>query len=513
MDEIRRCDCCGRRLEVDVEGNLCDVRHIVRCVFCGVGKPWEEECSCGGLEHLNSLPEKRRALCEHCGEPFYQAKKSEKHCTRRHYKECDVEDCREVFRIYDMNRISKGCSPRCRARLTHTDASRAKRRENNLERYGVEYTFQREDVKEKLAKNENVKSTQIGGKRFLAMMREKHGVDNYGEIYGKTITGDRNPMRRPEVRAKVIATNMERYGRPFPLGSKKVQDKTKKTMMERYGVECSFQIAAVRAIPRPKRPGWRSSLLDPKVQAKIRATNLDRYGAENPFASKEIQGRIKATNMERYGVENPSQSPEIRARAMATYERNANSVRSSKRGSRVSKLNRRFLQWMEDAHGINLYMEKVVGSFAYDFYLKERNLLIDLNPTISHNTLTPYGCVLEGCGKDCSRHRAPTASYHQDRAFVALEAGFGLVSIYGWNKWKDSMATALSMEYSTGDRWINLDCFPSMEEGVDLASARLIPPTLHWSRGKNDVVGEKRPGEGWLPVYDGGAVVLPGELI
>lgn len=529
MNEVRRCDCCGVKLGDDMDSDLCGKVHLVRCIYCGDLKAWEGKCSCAGETYLESRPDKK-ANCAQCGEPYYRVKKSERHCTRRHYKKCDVEDCNTVFRIYDMNRISKGCSPSHRAKLTHTNASRAKRKANNMERHGVEYTFQREDVKEKLATNENVKSTQIGGERFLAVMKEKYGVENYGEIHGKLITGDRNPMRRPEVKEKVAATNLERYGSTSPLGSKEVRDRAKATMVKRYGVEKPLQhpdflkkaqdtLEERTGFRHPyqnrarmeqlsmERYGVRTPLEAPEIKAKIAATNLERYGAENPFASREIQEKIRATNLERYGVENPSQSQEIQAKAMATYERNVNAGIASKRGSRVSKLNRNFLEWVESNHGVKLSLEKMVDNFAFDFFLEECNLLIDLNPTVSHNTERPYGCVLGGCDVDCTRHRAVDPLYHQGRSLAALEAGYGFFAIYDWMPWENVVPQALTMAFTPGDRWMNLDCFPSSGYSIDISRAKIVPPAHHWSRGKR--VSEVPVDASWLPIYDAGAVIIP----
>lgn len=206
-------------------------------------------------------------------------------------------------------------------------------------------------------------------------------------------------------------------------------------------------------------------------------------------------------------MENPSQSQDIQAKAMATYERNVNAGSSSKRGNRVSKLNRSFLEWVESTQGVHLSLEKVVGNFAFDFFLEERNLLIDLNPTVSHNTERPYGCVLGGCDTGCTWHRAVDSLYHQGRSLVALEAGYGFLSVYDWMTWGEAIPQAISMEFVPGDRWVNLNCFPSSDSPVEIFGAEIVPPSCHWSKGKR--VSEVAIDSSWLPVYDAGAVILP----
>ena len=57
------------------------------------------------------------------------------------------------------------------------------------------------------------------------------------------------------------------------------------------------------------------------VQEKIRKTNLERYGVENVFQSKEIRNKIKETFSERYGVTHPSQIPEVKQKIQDTYKK------------------------------------------------------------------------------------------------------------------------------------------------------------------------------------------------
>jgi hypothetical protein len=61
-------------------------------------------------------------------------------------------------------------------------------------------------------------------------------------------------------------------------------DKTKKTNLEKYGVENVFQ--------------------SEDIKEKIKQTNLEKYGVEHPLQNKDILEKSKETNIERYGVDN-----------------------------------------------------------------------------------------------------------------------------------------------------------------------------------------------------------------
>lgn len=68
-------------------------------------------------------------------------------------------------------------------------------------------------------------------------------------------------IRTPEVKAKQIRTNLERYGSENPFGSDIIKEKIVATNMEKYGVPSTQQC--------------------PEVRAKTEATCLKKYGVKN----------------------------------------------------------------------------------------------------------------------------------------------------------------------------------------------------------------------------------------
>jgi hypothetical protein len=77
-----------------------------------------------------------------------------------------------------------------------------------------------------------------------------------------------------------------------------VSEKKKKTCLEKYGVEHSFQ--------------------SENNKEKTKKTMLNKYGVEHISKVKEIQDKIKFNNKEKYGVEFPLQSKNIREKAKNT---------------------------------------------------------------------------------------------------------------------------------------------------------------------------------------------------
>ena len=51
-----------------------------------------------------------------------------------------------------------------------------------------------------------------------------------------------NLIHNMEIKEKIIKTNLAKYGCESPFGSKLIQEKSKQSMLERYGVENAIDI-------------------------------------------------------------------------------------------------------------------------------------------------------------------------------------------------------------------------------------------------------------------------------
>lgn len=73
----------------------------------------------------------------------------------------------------------------------------------------------------------------------------------------------------------------EFFSNSCAIKSDKVQNKIRKTSLERYGVEYPTQAESTKK--------------------KIKSTNLKHYGVESALSAKEVRDKIKSTNLEKYG--------------------------------------------------------------------------------------------------------------------------------------------------------------------------------------------------------------------
>jgi len=167
------------------------------------------------------LKDEGEGLCKICNTPtlfkgfgrYYQDTCC-KECKHKYFKIVCLEKYGTTSPLGNRDIINKGkatCEIKYNGHPTRTKAVQDKYKKTCLERYGVENTFQNEDVKDKI-KNTNI---------------ERYGVEN--------------PNHTKEVRDKIKNTCNKKYGVDFALQDKGIRDKCKSTMLLKYGVEHQSQ--------------------------------------------------------------------------------------------------------------------------------------------------------------------------------------------------------------------------------------------------------------------------------
>lgn len=157
-----------------------------------------------------------------------------------------------------------------------------------LEKYGVEYSSQSNEVREKVEK------TCIARYGFKSVLQNKDVIQKrYNtnlEKYGYV-----NPMQNKEILNKTQNTNLEKYGYTCAALNLDVINKKEKTNLEKYGVKQYF------------------SSNDSKE--KIKKYNIEHYGVEHYLQTDDKKEKSKITCMKKYGVEYAMQDPIISAKA------------------------------------------------------------------------------------------------------------------------------------------------------------------------------------------------------
>lgn len=90
---------------------------------------------------------------------------------------------------------------------------------------------------------------------------------------------------------------------------------------ENYGKEYGIEKNLTFKSDYPKYCSYSCRTLSEEVQEKQKRTSVERYGVEYPSQSNDIQEKIKENNIRKYGVDNPSKLDYIKERQKEGYKR------------------------------------------------------------------------------------------------------------------------------------------------------------------------------------------------
>lgn len=407
-------------------------------------------------------------ICPLCGKEFIPKTTRQVYCTDIHYVPCPV--CGKMTELKDVSTGPQACSEACRmARINQTclerygnkdavNSEHAKKlaKEHSLERYGKEYYTQTDEYKER-AKQTNLEKYGVENPMQSVEIQNKAkqtNLEKYGTEYAMQAEEVKEKVKKtheeryggigissPELRSRITATNREKYGVDFPFSSPEFQEKIKQSNIDKFGT------------------AWPATL--PEVNERRKATNLEKYGAENPYGSKEIQDKVHEYWTEKYGGPNPMYDPEM-ALLMSQRQQEAMVNKYGVNSSMlVPEIREKINKTMRERYGVDWYVsaaefdarkisginkafserlakigisnsfEVKVGGRSYDIGIDNSNILIEIDPTVTHNTVQGlFG---------------PDSVAHPDSQLIKTEKaeaeGYRCIHIFDW----DSQLHILSM--------------------------------------------------------------------
>lgn len=408
--------------------------------------------------------------CAWCHKIFVPNTPRQIYCNDIHYGSCPV--CGKQVQVKDFSAGVPTCSEECRLQKIYatnlekygnkysvnSEHSRQVAKQHMNEKYGVDWYSQTEQFKEAYKETSKKKygtSNPMQNKDVQAKatdtMRGKYGVEHY--------------LQSEEGKNKMKATVKEKYGGFTLEHSSSSRQKYESTMIERYSASAPMQNPEILAKMKGnnlEKYGTEWATVSKEANEKRRATNLERYGAENPFGSKEIQDKIREGWTQKYGGPNPMcdsnlvelssrnraesmmskygaascmQVPELRQKIskilqekygvpwyVLTSECRQHNYKS------VSKPNRKFAEVL-NALGIETSFEYYIGHSPYDIKIEDANVLIEIDPTYTHN------CY------DNIWHSTKQTYDHLNKTRLAEENGFRCIHIFDW----DNQESILSM--------------------------------------------------------------------
>ena len=176
---------------------------------------------------------------------------------------------------------------------------------------------------------------------------------------------------------------------------------------------------------------------------KYRQTMKERYGVDNAFKSPEIQSRIRATLQEKYGVQYPIQNKDIKQKMMDTVEEKYGVpyfVMTEEYQSHVFSTNQKFSDYLTSL-GIDHEREFRIGTKSYDFKLSDTNILIEVDPTPSHNSLVNIYSPKEDVKPGLH------SKYHIEKTELAIAHGFRCIHIFDWDDVDKLIRTIIPPKY------------------------------------------------------------------
>lgn len=381
------------------------------------------------MEQPNSNGTEQRD-CEVCGDSFTPDGRRKSRCSKEHHRSCEA--CGGDFIVGANDKPSKAfcsrsCSNRSRSRVSicpvcgkdfEKRSKTCSRKCANALRAATKVA--RPEIRSCAYCHEDFES--IGGQIYCARAH----FDSC-EVCGESFETSPGSKRRTcsslcagklinsdDAQEKRRATSRERYGTDFPQQSGDVKEKIAASNFERYG--------------------YSSPLGSPELREIGRKSTLEAYGTEWYNQSEIAKKKLIATNLKRYGVPNVFMVPEFQEKAQASLQRRLAEDGSS-RFPRISKINRHYAEVLGRELGAEVSFEAPMGSYFADLRVSSdsQEFLIDIHPTVSHNSQVAFGCIIGGCGTDCENHKPIAPSYHQSRARAAMEDGRRLIQWYGWN--------------------------------------------------------------------------------
>lgn len=369
-----------------------------------------------------------KKVCQWCEKEFQPKRKDSKYCSDQHYTKC--LNCEKTITIKLMKRIPKYCSGGC--------SSQHQRNDRNFD---CVCQICGEDFKGKKSTDKYCTKTHY---KNCVICKKEFVIDPYQEAQTCSKKCASLTIDFKERNKKSIKTTQEKYGVDNVSQAQEIKNKKAETLFGNYGVgnpSLSPEVKKKREKTFLEKYGVLNPLLLASIQKKVKNTNLERYGVENPFGNKDIQEKIKQTILEKYGVDNVGKSPEIIEKVKQTNLEKygvetvllleENISKANERNKRVSKLNKKWHDILEKEFGLDFQYEVKFGKYYAD--LGYDNVLIDINPSVTHNSSYPYAHFFKFCREeDCVKHLPLAENYHKLRALEAESEGKILLQYFDW---------------------------------------------------------------------------------
>ena len=279
-------------------------------------------------------------------------------------------------------------------------------------------------------------------------------------------------IRDKKVLNKIKETQINKYG-SYGFNT----EKQKKTMIERYGYETPAKNAEVKNKIKATQYANNNNQFAFNTETQ-RQTMYNKYGSYGRLGDPNELKKQQEYMLKTYGVKTPAELPEIEAKILDTLTKNGRPVFG--KSSRQSKTNEYWKLLIEETFNVQVETEHRVENSFFDLYIPDKNLLIDINPTVTHNVTMSYQCRKEGCGLPCDKHLSISRSYHYDRAITAQKNGYKLIQVYDWDNKVDILHM---LNQKLNNKTIKISSHKLRLERIDQKTANKFLNLYHIQKG------------------------------
>lgn len=201
----------------------------------------------------------------------------------------------------------------------------------------------------------------------------------------------RSARYKPETMEKSHATIKARYGVDNAMELDSVKQKVADTVQQKYGVDNALKLPETKAKAKAaivKKYGVESAFAAKTVREKAAQTMLARYGVKTPMENPDVKNAARATMQARYGVSEAMMDPDIVEKMKQSTIKNDTKRKHGTFSTSVpeDKLNDLLIARFGQADVVRQYRDDVRYPFNCDFYIRSRDLFIELNAHWTHGT-------------------------------------------------------------------------------------------------------------------------------
>lgn len=207
---------------------------------------------------------------------------------------------------------------------------------------------------------------------------------------------------------KTRQTSLKRYGTEYPNQTKEVKDKIRKSQIEHLG-------------NHPSRI--------PEIMERRKQRNLKKYGVEQTLQVKKIRDQIVKTRKERYGEHMEEITKKSIETCMEKYGFKYGVLSPKCKCISISKENIRISNLLKE-QGLENELEFKIENYSYDIHILNTNILIEVDPTYTHNSTNSY--------KIGDKVKPPKSSrYHYNKSIKARKHNYICIHKYDWQTDED----------------------------------------------------------------------------